>query len=41
MIGRESVLLLRGGDKRNQSSDIERALQYFNDYKERVKSDET
>jgi len=35
-IARESVLLLCGGDKRTQSSDIERALQYLNDYKERT-----
>lgn len=36
MIGRECVLLLLGGDKRKQSSDIERALQYLSDYKERT-----
>jgi len=35
MIGRECVLLLRGGDKRKQASDIERALEYLKDYKER------
>jgi len=35
MIGRECVVLLCGGDKRRQSSDIERALQYLKDYKER------
>jgi putative addiction module killer protein len=35
MIGRECLLLLRGGDKRKQSADIERALEYFKDYKER------
>ncbi len=35
MIGRECVLLLCGGDKRKQSADIERALEYFRDYKER------
>jgi len=35
MIGRESVLLLCGGDKRKQSADIERALEYLKDYKER------
>lgn len=38
MIGREWVLLLCGGDKRKQSSDIERALEYLSDYKERSKS---
>jgi putative component of toxin-antitoxin plasmid stabilization module len=36
MLGRASVLLLCGGDKQRQSSDIERALGYFNDYKERT-----
>jgi putative component of toxin-antitoxin plasmid stabilization module len=35
MIGRECVLLLCGGDKRRQSADIERALEYLKDYKER------
>jgi len=35
MIGKECVLLLCGGDKRKQSSDIERALEYLKDYKER------
>ncbi len=35
MIGRERVLLLCGGDKRKQSSDIERALEYLEEYKER------
>lgn len=36
MIGRESVLLLCGGDKRKQSADVERALEYLKDYKERT-----
>ena len=36
MIGRESVLLLWGGDKRKQSADIDRALEYLKDYKERT-----
>jgi len=36
MIGRECVLLLCGGDKRKQSADIERALEYLKDYKERT-----
>ena len=36
MIGRECVLLLCGGDKRTQSSEIGRALQYLRDYKERA-----
>jgi putative addiction module killer protein len=35
-IGKACVLLLRGGDKRKQSSDIERALEYLRDYKERT-----
>jgi putative component of toxin-antitoxin plasmid stabilization module len=35
MIGRECVLLLCGGDKRKQSADTDRALEYFKDYKER------
>jgi putative addiction module killer protein len=35
MIGRECVLLLCGGDKRKQDSDIGRALKYLEDYKER------
>jgi putative addiction module killer protein len=36
MIGRECVLLLCGGDKRKQSTDIERALGYLKGYKERI-----
>lgn len=36
MIGRACVLLLCGGDKRKQSSDIERALAYLDDYKGRT-----
>jgi len=36
MYGRWCVLLLCGGDKRRQSSDIDRALEYFKDYKERT-----
>lgn len=36
MLGRTSVLLLCGGDKRRQSSDIERALGYLDDYEERT-----
>ncbi len=36
LIGRECVLLLCGGDKRKQSSDIDRALKYLKDYKERT-----
>jgi putative addiction module killer protein len=36
MIGGECVLLLCGGDKRRQSSDIERGLEFLKDYKERT-----
>ena len=36
MIGTECVLLLSGGDKRKQAADIERALEYLKDYKERT-----
>ena len=35
MLGRVRVLLLCGGDKRKQSSDIDRALEYLKDHKER------
>jgi putative addiction module killer protein len=35
-LGRECVLLLCGGDKRKQSADIERAIDYLKDYKERT-----
>jgi len=36
MIGKTCVLLLCGGDKRKQSSDIERAIEYLHDYRERI-----
>jgi len=36
MIGRASVILLCGGDKRRQSSDIQRAIEHWNDYKQRT-----
>jgi putative addiction module killer protein len=36
MIRKVCVLLLCGGDKRKQSSDIDRAIEYFNDYKART-----
>jgi putative addiction module killer protein len=36
MIGKVCVLLLCGGDKRKQSADIGRAIEYFNDYKART-----
>jgi putative addiction module killer protein len=35
MLGSACILLLCGGDKRKQSSDIDRALEYLEDYKER------
>jgi len=38
MIGKECVLLLSGGDMRKQSPDIDRALEYLRDYRERTKS---
>ncbi|MGH9795913.1 MAG: type II toxin-antitoxin system RelE/ParE family toxin [Candidatus Acidiferrales bacterium] len=41
MIGRVCVLLLCGGDKTRQSSDIDRALEYLKDYKERTAHHET
>jgi putative addiction module killer protein len=36
MITRECVLFLCVGDKRKRSADIERALEYLKDYKERI-----
>ena len=36
MVGKVCVLLLCGGDKRKQSSDIRRALEYLKDYRERT-----
>ena len=41
MFGRVCVLLLCGGDKRRQSADIARALDYLKDYKERTGHRET
>jgi putative addiction module killer protein len=41
MIGRVCVLLLCGGDKRKQSSDIDRALEFLKDFKERTRTHET
>jgi putative addiction module killer protein len=35
--GRSIVLLLCGGDKRKQSADIERAVDYWKDYKARTR----
>src|SRR5262249_44965438 len=37
LIGRVCVLLLWGGDKRTQSSDIRRAAEHLKDYRERTK----
>jgi len=37
MIGLTCVLLLCGGGKRKQSSDIERARDYLQDYRERTR----
>lgn len=36
MIERTCILLLCGGDKRKQSSDVQRAFSCFEDYKRRV-----
>lgn len=36
-LGSVCVLLLCGGDKRKQSSDINRALEFLRDYKERTR----
>ena len=38
MVAKECVLLLNGGDKRKQSSDIARAITYLKDYKERTRT---
>ncbi|MBC7784102.1 MAG: type II toxin-antitoxin system RelE/ParE family toxin [Burkholderiales bacterium] len=38
MAGKRMVLLLCGGDKRKQSSDIKRAIEYWEDYRARTKS---
>ena len=37
MVDRGCVLLLCGGDKRQQSRDIQRAIEYLNDYRRRTK----
>ena len=34
--GRACILLLCGGDKRSQSADIQRAVEYWRDYQERT-----
>ena len=38
MLGRTCVLLLCGGDKRRQSSDIKGAIEYLEDFNERTRS---
>lgn len=38
MLGKSCALLLGAGDKRKQSSDIERALLHLADYKERART---
>jgi putative addiction module killer protein len=38
MVGKVCVLFLCGGDKRKQSSDIDRAVEYLNDYRQRRES---
>jgi len=37
MLGQTCLLLLCGGDKRKQASDIQRAKEYFNDYLQRTR----
>jgi putative addiction module killer protein len=41
VVDRVCVLLLCGGDKRKQSRDIARALEFLKDYKERTQPRET
>ena len=36
MVEKASALLLCGGDKRKQLSDVERAIAYLKDYRERI-----
>jgi putative addiction module killer protein len=36
LIGRTCVLLLCGGDKRRQSADVNRAVEYWTDYQQRT-----
>lgn len=36
MLAQDRVLLLCGGDKRNQESDIIRSIEYLKDYKKRI-----
>ena len=37
MLGKECVLLLCGGEKRKQQSDIARAISFLKDYRERTR----
>jgi len=37
MIGQTCIVLLCGGDKRRQASDIQRAREYFKDYLQRTR----
>ena len=39
-VGRARVLLLCGGDKRKQPSDVRRAAEYLKDYRERAQTHE-
>ena len=36
-VGKNVVVLLMGGDKKSQSSDIQKALEYWRDYQESLK----
>ncbi|GFK94497.1 hypothetical protein NNJEOMEG_02343 [Fundidesulfovibrio magnetotacticus] len=37
LVGKEIVLLLCAGDKRTQQADIDRAISYLDDYRERTR----
>lgn len=37
VVGRELILLMCGGDKRTQSTDIDRACEYWEDWRRRTK----